>query len=415
MQTLTTQFDVSTFREQFPILREKDSRGREVIYLDNGASAQKPQVVIDKLDEVYTKYYANAYRGVYEFGARIDDELEMTRESVRQFIGAERKEEIAFTSGATSTLNIIAQGYGRVLLEPGDEIVLTLMEHHANIVPWQIIAKQTGATIKYLGLTDDGRLDVEQLPSLLTDKTKFVSVTGMSNVLGTLVDLKKISTAAHAVGAVFVVDAAQSILHQPVDVRELEIDFLTFSGHKIYGPTGVGVMYGRHEHLEKMEPLLGGGHMIDRVDQDHSTWAPPPAKFEAGTIPIAQAIALRPAIELLQFLGLDAIAAYEHELLVYATERLSEVPGLRIYGPGVDHKGAIVSFTVEGAHPQDLAFLLNRHGVCVRHGHHCTMLLHDHLGISASIRASFAAYNTKEEIDVLHDALLAARKRLRLE
>ncbi|WP_339612909.1 SufS family cysteine desulfurase [uncultured Rubinisphaera sp.] len=409
------EFDVEAFRKQFPILHQPDSHGRKVIYLDNGASAQKPLVVIDKVVEAYSKYYANAYRGVYEFGQRIDDELELTREAVRSLINAERKEEIVFTPGTTASLNMIAQGYGRTVLKPGDEILLTLMEHHANIVPWQIIAEQTGAIIRYLPLTEDGRLDLEQLSDYLTEKTKFVSVTGMSNVLGTIPNIQLLAGAAHAVGAIIIVDAAQSMLHEPIDVLATGVDFVVFSGHKFYGPTGVGVLYGRYQHLEQMSPLLGGGHMIDRVFEDHSTWADPPAKFEAGTIPIVQAIALRPAIELVRETGFAAIHAHEQSLLVHAMDSLNEIPGLKIYGPAPEHKGAIVSFTLEGAHPQDLAFLLNRHGVCVRHGHHCTMLLHDHLGISASVRASFAAYNTHEEVDKLVEAIRAARKRLRLE
>ncbi len=415
MTAINTPLDVAAFRAQFPILQQKDAHGRKVVYLDNGASSQTPQSVIDRTVDVYSKFYANAYRGAYEFGQRIDDELESSRETIRNFIGAERKEEIVFTSGTTASLNVIAQGLGSTILKEGDEILITLMEHHANIVPWQMIAKRTGAVVRVLPITEDGRLDLEQLPQHLTEKTKIFSVTGMSNMLGTINDLPQLSAAAHAVGAIFVVDAAQSILHEEIDVRSTGVDFLTFSGHKLYGPTGVGVMYGRHDLLEMMEPLLGGGHMIDRVYEDHSTWAQPPAKFEAGTIPFVQAIALKPAIELVQSVGLEAIKTHEHELLTYGLERLKDIPGLTVYGPAPEHKGAIITFTVEGAHPQDLAFLLNRHGVCVRHGHHCTMPLHDHLGISASVRASFAAYNTRDEVDALHDGLVAARKRLRLD
>lgn len=414
MSTAATSLDLTAIRAQFPILQQPDPRGRPVIYLDNGASAQKPQRVIDKEIEVYSRHYANAYRGVYEFGQIVDDSVEATRQTVRDLIGAESQEEIVFTSGTTMSLNLVASCWGRHTLKPGDEILLTEMEHHANIVPWQMIAEQTGAVVRYIPLTSDYRLDLSDLPGLITERTKIVAVTGMSNVLGTLVDPRPLADAVHKVGGVLVVDAAQSILHQQHHVVNDGIDFLTFSGHKIYGPSGVGVLYGKREHLEAMPPFLGGGHMIDRVFPDHSTWSPPPAKFEAGTLPIAQAIALKPAIEFVQELGYASIQAHEHDLLVKATEQLSEVPGLTIYGPGLDDKGAIVTFTLEGAHPQDLAFLLNKKGVCVRHGHHCTMPLHDKLGLTATVRASFGVYNTAEEVDQLTEALHYARKRLRL-
>ena len=410
----TSDFDVQLIREQFPILRQQDKRGKQVVFLDNGASTQKPVSVIQKTTEVYEQYYANAYRGVYQFGQKVDDELELTRRAVQQLIRAETPEQISFTSGTTMSLNLIAQGYGRVVLKPGDEILLTIMEHHANLVPWQMIARQTGAVVKYLPLHPDGTLSTNQLDQLLTERTRIVSVTGMSNVLGTVVDLKSLSRQVHDAGAIFVVDAAQLISHAQIDVVADEIDFLTFSGHEIYGPSGVEIMYGKAELLDRMEPLLGGGHMIDQVFPDHSTWAPPPAKFEAGTLPIAQAIALRPALELVQTIGYEAIARHEHSLLRSGMEKLQQVPGLKILGPASEHRGAIISFTMEGAHPQDLAFLLNRANVCVRHGHHCTMPLHQSLGIDASVRASFAFYNTHEEIDELVAALFEARKRLRL-
>ncbi len=414
MSTENTAVDFSAVRAQFPILQERDRHGRPVVYLDSGASAQKPQRVIDREAEVYSRYYANAYRGVYDFGQHVDDELELSRAAVQRLIGAAEKDEIVFTSGTTMSLNLIAHCWGRHVLKPGDEILLTEMEHHANIVPWQMIAQQQGAVLRYLPLTTDYRLDLSQLPELLTSRTKIVSATGMSNVLGTTVNPAELSAAVHAVGAVLVLDAAQSILHQPVDVVRDGVDFLAFSGHKLYGPSGVGVLYGRKELLQQMPPFLGGGHMIDRVFADHSLWAEPPAKFEAGTIPIAQAIALRPAIEFLEEVGYPAIQAHEAGLLQQALSRLSEIPDLTIYGPTAEHKGGIVSFTLKGAHPQDLAFLLNKKGVCVRHGHHCTMPLHDKLGVSATVRASFAVYNTLEEIDLLAEAILAARKRLRL-
>ncbi|MCA8983850.1 MAG: SufS family cysteine desulfurase [Planctomycetaceae bacterium] len=414
MSTSQKPFDVQAIRAEFPILQRPDGHGRTLVYLDSGASAQKPRRVIDREIEVYTRYYANAYRGVYEFGQLVDDNLELTRETVREFLGASQKEEIIFTSGTTMSLNLVASSWGRHVLRPGDEILLTEMEHHANIVPWQMIAQQQGAVVKYVPLTPEGRLDLARLPELLTPRTKIVAITGMSNVLGTIVDPRPLAELVHRVGAVLVWDAAQSILHQSVNVQSDGIDFLAFSGHKIYGPSGVGVLYGRRELLDQMPPFHGGGHMIDRVFHDYSTFSQPPAKFEAGTIPIAQAIALGDAIAFVQEIGYDAIQKHENGLLKHALMRLSDIPGLTIYGPPIEEKGAIVSFTLKGAHPQDVAFLLNRQGVCVRHGHHCTMLLHEKLGIPASIRASLAVYNTLAEIDQLADGLDFVRKRLRL-
>jgi len=405
---------VESIREQFPILQQPDSHGRDIVYLDNGASTQKPRCVIDKEVEVYTKYYANAYRGVYEFGQRIDDEVELSRESVRGLIGAASKEEIIFTAGTTMSLNLLAYAWGSHVLKPGDEIILSRMEHHANIVPWQLVAQKTGATIRYVPLDDQYRFDGQAFEQILNSRTKIVSLTGMSNVLGATIPVQQVAEAAHSVGAVFILDAAQSILHQPTDVMKQGIDFLAFSGHKIYGPSGVGVLYGKQELLEQMPPFLGGGHMIDQVFDDHSTWAAAPAKFEAGTLPIAQAIALRPAIELIIEVGFDWIEKHEKQLLIQATEQLQKIPGLKIYGPAVSEKGAMVSFTLEGAHPQDLAFLLNRHGVCVRHGHHCAMPLHKILDVSATVRASFGLYNTHQEVDKLTEAIHQARKKLRL-
>ena len=395
-------------------MQHRDSHGRKVVYLDNGASTQKPQCVIDKEVEVYSKYYANAYRGVYEFGQRVDDELELSRESVRELIKADSTQEIIFTSGTTMSLNMVAYAWGEHVLKPGDEILLSEMEHHANIVPWQIVAKRTGAQLRYIPITEDCQLDMQAFEQLLNSRTKIVSITGMSNVLGTINPIKQIAEATHAVGGVIVLDAAQSVVHQQVDVKDLGIDFLAFSGHKVYGPSGIGVLYGKMELLKQMPPFMGGGHMIDQVFEDHSTWAEPPARFEAGTLPIAQAIALRIAIEFIQELGFDWIQQHEQSLLNHATEQLKEIPGLTIYGPDTSHKGAITTFTVEGAHPLDLAFLLNRYGVCVRHGHHCAMLLHKKLGVSATVRASFGVYNTLDEIDTLTEAIHQARKKLRL-
>lgn len=407
-------FDVESIRQQFPILHKPLPKGLPLTYLDSAASAQKAQAVIDKEREVYENFYANAYRGVYQFGAQVDDELEATREKLRDLIGAESSEEVIFTSGSTMSINMVAAGWGRKNLKAGDEILLNEMEHHANLVPWQQVAKETGARLRYIPLTPDGQLALEQLDEVLSDKTRLIAVTGMSNVLGTINPVGKLAERAKQVGAVTVVDGAQSVPHMPTDVQADGIDFLAFSGHKLFGPSGIGVLYGRRQLLEQMDPFLSGGHMIERVYKDHSTWAPLPAKFEAGTIPIAQAIALGTAVDFVQGIGFDAIHRHEQSLLDYAHGQLLEIPGLTIYGPSTEHKGSIVSFTIEDAHPEDLAQLLDRRGVFVRHGHHCTMLLHDLLGVPATVRASFALYNTREEIDVLVEAIHFARKKLRL-
>jgi cysteine desulfurase / selenocysteine lyase len=401
-------------RNDFPILLKTLDEGVTLTYLDSGSSAQKPQCVIDKEAEVYENFYANAYRGVYKFGALIDDALEATRNKVGEMINAASVDEVIFTAGSTMSLNMVARGWAARHLRPGDEILLNEMEHHANFVPWQQVAAQTGAVCRFIPLTDDGRLDLARLDEVLTAKTRVLAVTGMSNVLGTINPVKELAARAHAVGAIIVVDGAQSVPHIVTDVADADIDFLAFSGHKLYGPSGVGVLYGKRELLDETDPLITGGHMIDRVYKDHSTWAASPAKFEAGTGPIAQAIALSAAIDYVAALGFDAMHAHERRLAEYAHRKLNELPGMHIYGPNLDHKGAIFSFTIDGAHPEDLAQLLDRRGVFVRHGHHCTMPLHDLLGVSATVRASFGIYNTFADVDALIDALQFALGRLRL-
>lgn len=410
----TGQLNIADVRDQFPIFRQKLPNGQPVTYLDSGASAQKPQSVIDSERSVLETHYANAYRGVYQFGAQIDEELEASREAVRQLINAESLSEIAFTSGTTMSLNVIAFGWGRRHLKPGDEILLNHMEHHANFVPWQQVARETGAQLKFIPLTESGELDLSQCDSLITPNTKVLAVTGMSNVLGTINPIAELSRRIHDVGGVIVVDGAQSVPHSVVDVVAEDIDFLAFSGHKLYGPTGVGILYGKAERLAETSPLLYGGHMIDRVYDDHSEWAHLPARFEAGTIPIVQAVALKAAVDFVTQIGFSAMHEHEMALLQYAHERLLSIPGLKIYGPAVEKKGAIVSFTIDGAHPEDLAQLLDRKGVFVRHGHHCTMPLHDLLQVPATVRASFGVYNTLEDIDQLVAAIEFARQRLRL-
>lgn len=407
-------FDVNEVRAQFPVFQQTLPKGYPVTFLDTGASAQKPQRTITKEQQVQETHYANAYRGVYRFGAEIDEELEATREAVRGFINGESTDQIAFTSGTTMSLNVIAFGWGMKHLGEGDEILISIMEHHANFVPWQQVAKRTGAKLRFVPITADGQLDLSQFDEMLTERTKVVALTGMSNVLGTIVPVRELARKAHEQGAIFVLDGAQSVPHLPTDVQADDVDFLAVSGHKLYGPTGIGILYGKRERLEECDPIVFGGHMIAEVDLLDSTWAHLPAKFEAGTIPIVQAIALGESISFLSELGMENCLAHEESLTKYAYDRLNEVPGMNILGPGPDQRGAILAFTIDGAHPEDLAQLLNRKGVFVRHGHHCTMPLHNQLGIPASVRASLGIYNTTDDIDRLIDAIEFARGRLRL-
>lgn len=406
------RLDADAVRRDFPIFAARSADGIPLTFLDTGASAQKPQVVIDREADVYARSYANAYRGVYQLGAEVDDAIEKTREAVRSLLNAASSDEVIFTSGTTMSINLVAWGWGRKFLKPGDEILLSVLEHHANLVPWQMAAEATGATLRWIPLTPDGQLDLSTLDELLTKRTKLVAVTGMSNVLGTIPPIARLARAAHAVGARILVDGAQSVPHAAVDVRGDDIDFLAFSGHKLYGPTGVGVLYAKAELLDAMDPLFGGGHMIDQVCETGSTWAQAPAKFEAGTLPIAQIIALEPAIAYLRGLGWEAVHQHERELLVATHERLSAIDGVRILGPNPDHKGAIVSFVLDGISAQDVAVLLDLKGICVRHGHHCTMPLHGWLNVPASVRASFGVYNTLEDVERLAKGLESVKKRL---
>ncbi len=408
-------FDVAAVRRDFPILARPLPNGAALAYLDNGATAQKPQVVIDKVREVYETCNANVHRGIHQLGDRVTVELEAAREKVRRFINAADTAEIIFTAGTTMSINLVAQAWGRKFLKPGDEILLNEMEHHANLVPWQQTAKATGAKLRFLPLTADGQLDATHFDRLLTSRTKLVAVTGMSNVLGTINPIRDLTARAHQVGAVILVDGAQSVPHLPTDVRDPQIDFLAFSGHKLFGPTGIGVAYGRRELLEAMDPFLCGGNMISEVHLESSTWGELPSKFEAGTIPIAEAIGLGAAIDYVQALGFAAIHTQETKLLERAMRLLPETPGVTIYGPSCEHRGSIVGFTVEKVHPHDLADLLDQKGVAIRAGHHCTMPLHDWLDVPATARASFAFYNTEAEVDTLIEAIHYARHKFRLE
>jgi cysteine desulfurase/selenocysteine lyase len=408
------EFDVERVRRDFPILARRLAHDRPLVYLDTAATAQKPQCVVDKVVECYTEYNANVHRGIHQLGDRMTVELENAREKVQKLIGAAHPEEVVFTSGSTMSLNVVAHGWARKFLKPGDEILLNEMEHHANLVPWQLAAQATGAVLRFIPLTSDGRLQLDALDEVLTPRTKLIAVTAMSNVLGTINPVRELAARAHAVGAKIVVDGAQSVPHEATNVVADGIDFLAFSGHKLYGPTGIGVLYGRRELLEAMDPFVTGGHMIREVFRERATWADPPSKFEAGTAPFIEAVGLGTAIDYVQSVGLSAIRTYEHELLSYAHHVLRDVPGLTIYGPAPKHKGSIASFTVDRVHPHDLSDLLDREGVAIRAGHHCTMPLHDLLGVPATARASFAFYNTRSEIDVLAEALRSARRKFRL-
>ncbi len=401
---------IDNIADEFPILNRQLPSGKRAIFLDSGASAQKPQCVIDKEREVEEQYYANAFRGRYYFGQRIDDEIEATRSKAAVLIGATRTDEIVFTSGTTMSVNLVAVSWGRKFLQPGDEVVVSEMAHHANYVPWQVIAKEAGATFRILPVTDEGIIDPASVESMINEKTAIVAISSMSNVLGTMNPIEQIAARAKACDAKLFVDAAQSIPHAPIDVADLGIDFLCFSGHKLYGPSGVGVLFGRHELLQAMDPFLYGGHMIETVGRAASTWAQPPAKFEAGTMPIVQIIGLGAAIDFVQSIGFAAIHAHEDRLMKAAYEKLSAIPGLKIIGPAPDsgHKGAILSFTIDGVSTEDLAHKLDHEGIFTRHGHHCAMLLHERLGIPATTRASFGLYNTMADVEALVAAVQAA-------
>lgn len=408
-------FDIDAIRADFPILHKPLPGGQSLVYLDSAATAQKPRQVIEKLVECYENYNSNVHRGIHALGDRVTAEMEAAREKVRRFVGAAEVEEIIFTSGTTMSINLVANAWGRKFLKPGDELLLNEMEHHANLVPWQEIAHERGAVLRFIPLTHDGRLDLSALDEVLTERTKLVAVTALSNVLGTINPIEEIIARAKSRGSLVLVDGAQSIPHAPVDVVASDIDFLAFSGHKLYGPTGIGVLYGKRRLLESMQPFLCGGNMIRRVRKESADFAELPAKFEAGTLPIAEAIGLGAAIDYVRAISFEAIAAHEHALTKRAYEQLLQIKGLTIVGPDVAHRGALASFTVAGVHPHDMAELLDRKGVAVRAGHHCTMPLHDWLKASATTRASFAFYNTLAEVDALCEAIEYARSVFRLK
>ena len=404
--TFDGAFDVAAVREQFPILK-RTVNGKPLVYLDSAASAQKPRAVIEAMVGVMEGSYANVHRGLHTLANETTEAYEKARESVRRLINAESASEIVFTKGATEAINLVASSFGQGL-QAGDEIVLSQMEHHANIVPWHFLRERKGVVLKFIPVTDDGRLDMEAFHALLGPRTRMVAVAHMSNVLGTVNLVREIIAAAHAVGAATLIDGCQAVVHAKVDVRELDADFYAFSGHKLYGPTGIGALYGKAERLAALPPYQGGGEMIGEVSLDRITYADPPHRFEAGTPAIIEAVGLGAAIDWLETLDREAAAAHEHALYARVMERLSGANWLKVLGaaPG---KGAILSFTVEGAHAHDIAQVLDRYGVAVRAGTHCAEPLMRRFGLTASARASFALYNTLEEADAFVDALTKAR------
>lgn len=404
VQMTETQFDVEAIIKDFPILKETVN-GKRLAYLDSTATSQKPQQVIDALEDYYKRYNSNVHRGVHTLGSLATDGYEGARETVRRFIHAPYFEEIIFTRGTTASINLVAHSYGDANVEAGDEIVVTQMEHHANIVPWQQLAKRKNATLKFIPMTDSGELTLEAVKETITDKTKIVAVAHVSNVLGTINDVKSIAQIAHEHGAIISVDGAQSVPHMKVDVQDLDVDFYSFSGHKMLGPTGIGVLYGKRELLNQMEPIEFGGDMIDFVGLYESTWTDLPTKFEAGTPLIAQAIGLKAAIEYLENIDFDAIHAHEAEITAYAYEKMSEIEGIDIYGPDKDKRAGIITFNLKDVHPHDVATALDTEGVAVRAGHHCAQPLMKWLNVSSTARASFYIYNTKEDVDQLVEGL----------
>ncbi|MEK4875818.1 cysteine desulfurase [Bacillus sp. FSL W8-0102] len=402
--------NVNDIRNYFPILNQ-EVNGHPLVYLDNAATSQKPLSVIEAIEQYYKGYNSNVHRGVHTLGTKATDAYEGTREKVRKFIRAKSVEEVVFTRGTTASINLLAASYGEENVKEGDEIVITYMEHHSNLIPWQQLAKRKKAELKYIPLEEDGTITLEKVRETVTPKTKIVAVTLVSNVLGTINPIKEIANIAHENGAVLAVDGAQGVPHMKVDVQDLDCDFLSFSGHKMCGPTGIGVLYGKKELLEKMEPVEFGGEMIDFVGLYDSTWKELPWKFEGGTPIIAGAIGLGKAIEFLEEVGLDEILKHEHHLAAYALDKLSEVEGIEVYGPKDPMKRAgLVTFNIKGVHPHDVATVLDAEGIAIRAGHHCAQPLMKWLDVSATARASFYLYNTEEDIDRFVSGILKTKE-----
>lgn len=407
-----TDAQLSLLRDDFPILNHVSENLPPLIYLDNAATTQKPRQVIEAMDRYYHEYNANVHRGIHRLSETATAAYEAARGTVKRFIGAHSRREIIFTSGTTSAINLVAHAWGRANLTPGDVVVLSVMEHHANIVPWQIIAEATGAILRFVPVLPDGSYDLEALRSLSAQEpVKLVGVTWVSNVLGTINPIAEISHLAHDAGALLLVDAAQAVPHLTIDVQANDIDFLAFSGHKILAPTGIGILYGKHKLLDEMPPFMGGGDMIASVTLDGSTWNELPYKFEAGTPPIAEAIGLAKAIDYLSAIGIDRIHAHEQALLAHAEAQLDDLPWVTLHSHRGAPRGGVLTFTIDGVHAHDVAQMLDSAGIAIRAGHHCAMPLHHHLGITASARASVYLYNTYAEIDAFVESLIATRAR----
>jgi len=402
-------FDIDRIRADFPILSQK-IRGKPLVFLDSAASAQKPRVVIDAMRTAMETQYANVHRGLHWMSERTTDAYEAARDAVAALMNASDRHEVVFTRNVTESLNLMAHSYGRGVMQPGQAVVISAMEHHSNIVPWQLLRENRGIELRVAPITDAGELDLEAFERLLSDgKVGLVSMTHMSNVLGTVTPAERIVRIAHAYGAKVLFDGAQAVVHRRVDVQALDCDFYAWTGHKLYGPTGIGVLWGRRELLDRMPPFLGGGEMISSVSYEKSTWAEVPHKFEAGTPPILEGIGLKAAIDYVQAVGYDAIAAREHALVDHALSRLDAVPGLRVLGRAQD-RGGVVAFALDKAHAHDVATLLDRQGIAVRAGHHCAEPLMHRFGLESTARASFGIYTTHEEIDALADALVRVRE-----
>lgn len=399
--------DPQLLRADFPILA-REVYGKPLVYLDSAASAQKPRAVLDAIQHAYAQEYANVHRGLHYLSNVATENYEKAREKVAKFLNAASPEEIIFTRNATEAINLVAQSFGGMVLGEGDEVVLTIMEHHSNIVPWHFHRERRGAVLKWVDIGDDGSFSLEEFERALSPRTKMIAITHMSNVLGTIVPVKEVVRIAHERGIPVLVDGSQGAVHLPVDVRDLGCDFYVFTGHKVYGPSGIGILYAKREHLEVMPPFLGGGEMIESVATDRITYGRPPHKFEAGTPPIVQAVGLGVALDYVMAIGRERIAAYEARLRDYAHERLSAINSLRIFGTAPE-KGSIVSFGIEGAHAHDVATIIDRAGVAVRAGHHCAEPLMTRLGVTSTCRASFAMYNTTEEVDALAQAIIKAQ------
>ena len=409
MDEMTTKlYDVEAIRADFPIL-SREVHGKPLVYLDSAASAQKPRQVMDALMLAYTDTYSNVHRGLHFLSEASTDAYEAVRGSVASFIGAASGDEIVFTSGATMALNLIARCWAEPRLQPGDEILISIAEHHANIVPWQMVAEKTGATVRAFDMGPDGAFVMSNLTDMITAKTRIIAIPHVSNVLGTVFPVAEISKVAKQAGALMVVDGCQGVVHMPVNVTSLGCDFYVFSAHKLYGPNGVGVLWGRADILAEMPPYMGGGDMIDRVTIEHSTYADPPVRFEAGTPPIAEVIALGAAVDYVTHIGMEAIRAHEQDILSYAHQRLSSVEGLQLIGtaPG---KSGVVSFTMDCAHPHDISTIIDNNGVAIRAGHHCAQPLMDRLDLPSTARASVGVYTTRAEFDVLAESLEKVRR-----